>query len=60
MTAQFLLRQPPRPRAAGERVGVRGQRPTSDIPLTLALHGARLAARPSFGPPEGSEGMERA
>jgi hypothetical protein len=60
MTLSVLLRQLPRPRTAGERVGVRGRRPASDIPLTLTLHGARLAARPSFGPPEGREGMERA
>ena len=45
MIAPFLLRQPPRPRAAGERV--RGQHP-SNIPLTLALS------------PNGGEGMEPA
>jgi hypothetical protein len=47
MTAQLLLDHLPRPRAAGERVGVRGPRPASDIPLTLALC------------PKGREGMER-
>jgi len=48
MRVPFLLRQPPRPRAAGERVGVRGQHPALDIPLTLALS------------PIGGEGMEPA
>ena len=48
MSVQFLLRQPPLPGCAGERVGVRGQYSTSDIPLTLTLS------------PEGGEGMVRA